>query len=1359
MHFKRMNISRKKRRGGQGSKRSNRSRTSNRSRKSNSKKQLGGGGSGGGRGVGASAQTYTTTTTKPVTSLNMVMRLKPRPLTPPSKPGSAQPSRSPSHTSHERVVNHPLANGQMNVSKKSFRSNRLFRSNTSMKPNFKSSMSAPAPARAHSAPTGDQKSAVDLDDYNMFTYDNSPECRAMIGLDHPMLADVTVNDYMHASCRINENLVNNSLKPIEEKHEQMKISQKFFAEVSEGLPKGLGDNSPAKTTPRDNSPAKTTPSKAQRQSSLISSKSGGATPVVDKPIDYVATDPAQVLDLTQILTYDKLKKFIALSNRNNSTKLGWTHRAELFIKYMFLDSDTFKIYENYGVLSGSVDKKVADSNFKISSASYRKHADSTEKAVLTTGPPNRVKLEGLDRIGDKQNMNWQTIMPTLNSDMHTENVTFDDMNISKLLGRYKQMSSIETKHFIFSIILFILIRLTDKELTEAISPEIYPHLDTQELAFMHASFKEINSLFTNLIPNDSPGILPYSAFITTFTNNISHFTGYIQMARPFSKKNMGLRAVVRAADKGYGIFRGAAATAADHVPILRSVLPRVVATFEGLFGSTVRKFGKAKEPFVFPHEISAVRHAESLPEYNEYHNFIDYFYKRIMNGFNDEKEFNFKIDPMGDPLAKRLQITTIPVDGNDIGIFTEIRNQDIISFTPTLERKANHPELDRAAPGEGIITGICKEGDEGVLDPEAAFFYLKDHGKKQLEQAAAFAQINREIRSVAQLNEKIKQLEDIIPECEGEEDFYRKKHMLAERLVVSTIPYILKQDFASLHGPKISNLLVSDNSMFHWVYQIKSRIEGKLDKLMGHLSNLVYQPNDVIADVSLKYLEKNDGSKMSNKFVYVGPFDHDPSYPLAFTEGSTESPKVCYSRVHVWLKTFSTQRDHELYIIVRGSKSEYDWASCDIDIIMGVLQNERSLIMPVILCDIIEYMNSCLTAKKPDHTQQKIAKALRNGDHKAIQMFASGHSLGGYLAMSLAHTALAKHLTAGISFQEITGVSRRKKDNKLYLKPYIIPIVFDPYLGMGSAIHNAFSFLPYVRIHSCMETDTVVKEPTLGTSDQVWAKGDPLGRYDDVASRFFLAYIQNMYSDTRYNSEMGQFITFRYKNVYNYFSDSKIYYPTDKLQDRIMSDMRIGHDLLQMVGTEAQYVFFNTPTNFYVKTGLPTPFDKQSIQSLRYNFPVPENVSVIPEYRYTLVEEREEGLMGEEEAPAGIDELKIKTELDLMYYDLAQWRNPGNFSKEEWAKFSEKEKEARVRAAAATKSTSTSLLKTDFSKITTYNLDGSTPYMNFEPKEKYAWLKECGAALSSEMQVFTSSVDYNMVKLKSKSSKTRKSRP
>lgn len=70
-----------------------------------------------------------------------------------------------------------------------------------------------------------------FDTYTMFTFDNSPESRAYVGIDHPIMKNVTVNDYMNAIYYANEDLVNNSLKSKAEKDEDIKFARHNF-EVS-----------------------------------------------------------------------------------------------------------------------------------------------------------------------------------------------------------------------------------------------------------------------------------------------------------------------------------------------------------------------------------------------------------------------------------------------------------------------------------------------------------------------------------------------------------------------------------------------------------------------------------------------------------------------------------------------------------------------------------------------------------------------------------------------------------------------------------------------------------------------------------------------------------------------------------------------------------------------------------------------------------------------------------------------------------------------------------------------------------------------------------------------------------------------
>ena len=1161
-----MNISRKQRRGC-NSTRSNRTNRSNRTKRTNNKKQLGGGESiiiKWGKKVFENVPVNLSISVDELkiqlSKLSGVPADKMKLLKSgtilkddESLEGSGIQNGSVVHMMGTKIDSKQHPNGtsvNLPISKKSKKSFRSFRSNRSMKPKFKSSMSAPA--RAHSAPTGVQKSADYFDDYTIFTYDNSPESRAMIGLDHPMLADVTVNDYMHASCRINEDLVNNSLKPIEEKLALIKLSQKFFADVYDALPRGMGDDSHVKTTPSKSKgnhqslEAKFTsmvpkyieqPLIAAIGGARVSNRFSGLTveePPVglrlgeqeDAAIPFSAVSEKHA-NLKQLLTYDKLKHFITLSENNTNRRLGWARRASLFIKYMFLPEDVFRVNVLDKTLTGSMtSKSIENYNFKISSSSHQRHPSSTSEIEVTAGPADRIKLEGAARNDLKMVLNAELVMPLLNCDLHGKN-TIELMDIGKFQGRYNQLSPIQKKHIIYSIILFILKNLTRHELTETIdtwtqkggsrdawSELVAEQYEDERVHLIETEFQRISEKYSKVIPNDA---LPLSAFFATFSKDSSIFKSYIQMTRPYDPEVLKKRYVAT---------------------------PGLEAT-----GGPMFKAMKNADAILTNKELREIPRG-----YKSYLNLIEYFYNKIMLGFGEDvMSYNISV---GDVTKPKVVIKSYRTTPEDLCMFVEGKNQDIVSFRPS-------PGKENTT-GEGVIIG-----KQGAVVPESAFFYTENS-------------------------------DDI------------------------TIPYM---DIATgdLKQYVLKNEAGGANDTIkHWIWKTKSRIVNKRDNLMGHLSNLVYQPNDVIHAFSKVYMEKLGNGKM---LVYVGAFDHDPSYPYAFfknPDGLESGPMPCFSRVHVWLKTFPNQKDHELYVVIRGSKTGYDWSSCDTDIILGVIQNERSTHLPDILRDIIYYLNSCLISNTSslDVNQRNIAQALNNGGAtgKAIQIFASGHSLGGFLAMSISHTAIANDILTGFSFEKISGVYRTtQKTKKLYLKPYIIPIVFDPYLGMSSPIHNAFSFLPYVRIHSCI--DTVFNlDPVKDSNDDLRSHDynmvtlsavDPK-RYDDVASRNFLSFIRQKYSIRKYHDTMGQFFTFHYSNIYNYFQVPELYFMKAGITDRLKGDMRICHDLRHMIGMSSEYIIHHTPTNFYVKTGYDAPFDKQNLRTARYGFPIPKNRAVIP---------------------------------------------------------------------------------------------------------------------------------------------------
>lgn len=409
----------------------------------------------------------------------------------------------------------------------------------------------------------------------------------------------------------------------------------------------------------------------------------------------------------------------------------------------------------------------------------------------------------------------------------------------------------------------------------------------------------------------------------------------------------------------------------------------------------------------------------------------------------------------------------------------------------------------------------------------------------------------------------------------------RNEHSVVERDIMKQVPLSLSRE----------------------VWTVESRITEHRDKLMGYLSHLVYFPNDVIVRVSEQFFNRQNGR---NSFTYVGPFDRDPSYPPS-TEGI-----IIYSRVHVWLKTSSF--GGELYFVIRGSKTGYDWDSADSDIQNGLLNSQRSLKTVNILREVIEYLDICLSRGAGSPQLQEILLKLKG---KPIQIYSSGHSLGGYLSLSVTHNAFCMNAINGFSFDNISGINgikRKRRQQIVLLNSYVIPIVFDPYVASPS-IMNAFSFLPYARIHSCIDSDVSIDPPseegfftihaliTLLQTSQI--------RYDDAASGYFLAYLRKKHSMQSYYNTMGNFSIFHYKNVYNVFENfiyHDTYYKGGPVK-RITYDMRKAHNLLHFIGIVPEYIFaymFQTNLSINTRRG------PQSVQAAHYNFPIPNNKLIIP---------------------------------------------------------------------------------------------------------------------------------------------------
>jgi len=456
----------------------------------------------------------------------------------------------------------------------------------------------------------------------------------------------------------------------------------------------------------------------------------------------------------------------------------------------------------------------------------------------------------------------------------------------------------------------------------------------------------------------------------------------------------------------------------------------------------------------------------------------------------------------------------------------------------------------------------------------------------------------------------------IIKDGNNEALFYRNKNIP----IIGFVPNSWSFQRWISRQPEITDKdIMQIRPLSRKVWTVKSRTTIIRDKIMGYLSHLAYYPNDVIENVSRTFFNK---TIRETTFIYVGKFDKDPTYPLSTTDSDT------YSRVHVWLKIRSgLDAGGELYVVTRGSKTGYDWDSADSDIQNGILNSQRSLHMVIVLREVIEYLNACLTPRSVQGSLE-LRGALSQLRGKTIQIYSSGHSLGGYLSLSLSHSAFCTNLINGFSFQYIAGINhaskRRNRNQVISLNSYIIPIVFDPYV-VSTPIMNAFSFLPYAHIHSCIDSDFAVDHPRNQVGQVVDIDIEQLHRlypitqtlrlrYDDVASAFFLAYLRKKHSIQHFYDTMGHFSIFHYKNVYNVF-ENFIYHDTYYLGGpgkRSIYDGRISHNLSQIIGLVPEYIFscmFQTKLLIKTPQGLD---ENQSLQAAHYTFPIPTSKKIVP---------------------------------------------------------------------------------------------------------------------------------------------------
>jgi len=256
------------------------------------------------------------------------------------------------------------------------------------------------------------------------------------------------------------------------------------------------------------------------------------------------------------------------------------------------------------------------------------------------------------------------------------------------------------------------------------------------------------------------------------------------------------------------------------------------------------------------------------------------------------------------------------------------------------------------------------------------------------------------------------------------------------------------------------------------------------DKHLGYLSELVYSTDDVIEAVSDKLFKPQNEKYMKTcngtHVFYVGGFVDDehsleakhtvgPSYTRTFRNNPDgETKQRTNHHLHAWLKIDNVVIDgcitYELWIVARGSSTLDDWANTDSAIVTGIgFNNSRMLKYSNEIVEILHETNKIIVDKCQNLIPAKT-------DNIKLQVYSSGHSLGGFTGLFLAYDSITQDRLQKFrpdSRQVGKVVSGESIPGKIQINEYIIPIVFQPFVRPESI--NLISKLPYAIIHTVGE--------------------------------------------------------------------------------------------------------------------------------------------------------------------------------------------------------------------------------------------------------------------------------------------------
>jgi hypothetical protein len=338
-------------------------------------------------------------------------------------------------------------------------------------------------------------------------------------------------------------------------------------------------------------------------------------------------------------------------------------------------------------------------------------------------------------------------------------------------------------------------------------------------------------------------------------------------------------------------------------------------------------------------------------------------------------------------------------------------------------------------------------------------------------------------------------------------------------------------------------------------------------RLCALFSHIAYEPTDVIQKIA----EDNSGSNI----IYLGGFDEDPAWKKP--DGTAVK-----HRIHAWYHTVTDAREEyptrtriRLYIVHRGSETAEDWAVSDVGIMKGTapFYHERCMKLDEFTVQI----------------QQVLCSKLSRDSNYIVEQYVAGHSLGGFLALVTSFHSLSNKLS-----REQTAPMSVKFD------AYIIPVVFNPFVGLTANMDAIFQALPTGYVYRVRSGDVMGFDPPsmkfalhwvdldyfVNPLQQIIAKISKLVERRDLLNLAALTELKDSmlraFHQILYESPIidgvnrAPFITTTNLNLVEVINTQSIIYTINKLLEKPES-------------------------NFPIPEQLPKPFDKPSTSHLIYS--------------------------------------------------------------------------------------------------------------------------------------------------------------